>query len=810
MFKSFIKVAIRNILRQKAYALINVLGLAIGIACSILITLFIVHERSYDRFHENADRIVRLWLNGQLAGSKISGAYSAVPTGPAFLEEIPEVVNYCRIEPWTNILVRQGDRTFLEDDFYWADSGFFEIFSFPLLKGDPSKVLTEPHSMVISEKMANKYFGRDDPLGRVLELFNDSVEFRITGVMKNIPDNSHLFCDFVVAFRSHGRANSTQWTSNNVYTYLLLEDEIPTAVLNDKFDPVMRKYVGPEIKQFIGISMEDWEASGNYYRIQAQPLSDIHFNTDIEHGLKPSSDKKYVYIFSLIALFIILIACINFMNLSTARSAGRAREVGLRKVMGSGKGQLVRQFIAESFIMVAVALVLALLLVELTLPVFQNLTQVSLRVDYLGNWYTVPVLLGFAVVVGLLAGSYPAFFLASFSPVAVMAGRLEGGTRKSGLRSILVVVQFTISIFIILGTIVISKQLHYLLNKELGFYKNQLVVIERFSTIGRERVETFKQEISKIPGVLSSASSTMVPGRSNNYNAHMMEGRPQDQTFLLEVNYADYDYSETYGLCIEEGRFLNRQFASDSQNIVVNRAAVRNFGMQEPLKDVFLQPVDANGNLVRLSVVGVMNDFHNASLHTEIRPYLLRIRPSEWGWIPYLTVRLEPMNMQGTLKQIENVWKEFTNDQPFEYFFLDDDFASRYDQEKRTRIIFLVFSILAIFVASLGLLGLTAFTTEQRTWEIGIRKAMGADALRVVHLISRETVILIGISTLLAWPVAYYFFRKWLIDFPYRIELGVAPFLLSFAFALVIALITISFQTVTAALKNPADALRYE
>ncbi len=810
MFTSFIKVAIRNIMRQKAYALINVFGLAVGIACSILITLFIIHERSFDRFHEQADRIVRVWVNGQLADSKISSAYTAIPTGPAFLEEVPEVVNYCRIEPWENVLIRQGERTFLEDGFYWADSGFFEIFSFPLVSGDPSKALTEPHSMVISEKMANKYFGQEDPMGQVLELFNDTVEYRITGVMKDIPANSHLSCDFVVDFRSLWRANNTQWTSNNVFTYLLLEDEIPPAVLNEKFDPIMRKYVGVEIRQFLGISFEDWEASGNYYRIQAQPLSDIHFNTDIEHAMKASSDRKYIYIFSLIALFIILIACINFMNLSTARSAGRAREVGLRKVVGSSKGQLVRQFLAESFLMVVLALLLAMLIVELALPLFQKHTQVNLAVDYFGNWYTIPVLLGFALVVGLMAGSYPAFFLASFRPVAVMAGKLEAGARRSGLRSILVVFQFSISIFIILGTIVISRQLNFLLNKELGFYKDQLVVMERFGTVGRERVETFKQEISKIPGVISSASSTMVPGRVTNYNGHMMEGRPQDQTYLLEVNYADYDFPETYGLSIVEGRFLNRDFASDSINIVINQSSVRKFGINEPLKTTFLQPGDEDRAITRLPVVGVIKDFHNASLHTEIRPYMMRIRPPGWNWIPFLTVRLEPLNMQGTLKQIENVWKEFTNDQPFEYFFLDDDFASKYDQEKRTRIIFLVFSVLAILVASLGLLGLTAFTTEQRTKEIGIRKAMGADALNVVRLISRETLILIGISTLVAWPVAYYFFRHWLIDFPYRIELGIAPFLLSFAFALLISLVTISFQTVVAALKNPADALRYE
>lgn len=811
MFKSFLKVALRNIVRQKAYALINIMGLATGIACSILITLFIIHENSYDKFHENSDRIMRVWVGGHFAGSDFMSAHTAIPSGPAFMEEIPEVVNYSRIDIWDNVLIKRGDQTFLEDDFYWADSGFFEIFSFPLLSGDPHTALKEPSSIVLSEKMARKYFGDEDPVGLTLAVFNDSTSYTVTGVMQDIPDNSHMFCDFVVDYRSTPRSNRTQWTSNNVYTYLLLDKPMPAEKLDEKFDPIMRKYVGPEIKQYLGISLDDWEASGSYYRIRSQALDEIHFDTEIDNGaLRPPSDKKYVYIFSMIALFIILIACINFMNLSTARSAGRAREVGLRKVLGSGKGQLVWQFLAESFFMVIISLILALLIVELVIPAFQNLTNSTVRFEYFSNWYTLPLLLAFALFVGLLAGSYPAFFLSSFRPVAVMSGKLEAGTRSSRLRSVLVVLQFGISIFIILGTLVINRQLNYLINKELGFEKDQLVVIERFGTVGSTRVETFKQEIAKIPGVLASSSSTQIPGHSNNYNGFMMESRPPDQTFLLEVNWADTDFPGTYGLGLKEGRFLSRDFASDSSNIVVNEAAIRDFNVEEPLKTNFVQPGDEGLEVNRLPVVGVMKDFHNSSLHTPILPYMIRQRPADWNWIPYLTVRLEPKDMQGAIRQIENVWNKFTNDSPFQFFFLDDDFASRYDEERRTRAIFTIFSILAIFVASLGLLGLSAFTTEQRTKEIGIRKAMGASAFLVVKLISRETMILIGIATLLAWPVSYYFTKNWLTDFAYRIDISIAPFILSFVFALLISLITISFQTVSAALKNPADALRYE
>ena len=810
MFQNFFKVAIRNLIRQRAYALINIVGLAIGIACSILIMLFVIHESSYDSFHEKANQIRQVWIAGKFAAAEFQAATSAAPTGPVFMEEIPEVINYTRVNHWDNVLTRYGDRTFLEDHFYWADSGFFEIFSFPLIKGDPSRVLDEPRSMVISESTARKYFGDEDPVGKTIEVFSDSTSYNITGVFKDIPDNSSLYFDMVVDFQSHHRANNTQWTSNNLQTYLLIEADVKEEDLQEKIDTITVKYVGPEIQRFIGITLEDWEAVGNFYQIRTQPMLDVHLNNDITDNLRPAGNKKYLYIFSSIALFIILIACINFMNLSTARSAGRAREVGLRKVVGSGKGSLVWQFLAESLLMVVIAMVIALLVLELVLPIFNREVQLHLVLDYFGDWYVIPGLLLFALVIGLLAGSYPAFYLGSFKPVAVLSGKIEQGAGSGFLRRILVIVQFSISIFIILGTLVINKQLGYMINKDLGFEKEQMLVIQRFDEVGRRRVETFKQEIANIPGVLSSASSTMVPGHTNNYNGFMMEGRPSDQTFLLEVNFMDYDFPATYGLEINRGRFHSHEYVTDSSAIVVNEAAIRNFHIEEPLECRFIQPGDTQEERDYLKILGVMKDFHNESLHTVIRPHMLRIRDPEWGWIPYLSIRLEPENISGTVRKIENVWKEFTNDQPFQYFFMDDDFEQHYEQEARTRFIFTVFSILAIFVACLGLLGLTAFTTEQRTREIGIRKAMGASANIIVRLISKEIVILICLATLVAWPFAFFLTRNWLNDFAFRIDLGIIPFLLSFVFALVISLATISVQAIKAALRNPADSLRYE
>lgn len=418
MFWNFIKIAFRNIWRQKGYAMINILGLAIGLATSILILLFVLFEKSYDRYHANADNIYRVYTEGRMADTEDKSAYTAVPSAPVFYDEIPEVINFTRIDLWENVLIRYGVRTYLEDNFFWADSGFFEIFSIPLIYGDPSQVLTEPGSMVISQSAALRYFGNEDPVGQVLELFTDSVDYTITGVMQDIPDNSHFHCDFVVDFQRHFRGPGDQyWISASIYTYLQVREGTRHGELEAKMDAITLKYVGLEIRQFLGASMEEWEGAGNYYRFRAQPLKDVHLATDIQDGMEPSSDKKYIYIFTLVALFIVSMACINFMNLATARSAGRAREVGMRKVAGSGRGMLVRQFLAESFVMVIIGMMITLLAVELFLPVFNQITRLNLSLDYFGNWYTVPGLIVFAILVGLMAGSYPAFFLASFKPV---------------------------------------------------------------------------------------------------------------------------------------------------------------------------------------------------------------------------------------------------------------------------------------------------------------------------------------------------------------------------------------------------------
>ena len=810
MLKNFFKVAIRNIIRQKVYALINIGGLAVGIACSILITAFIMYELSYDKLHEKGDRIMRLYLKGKIGDQELLSAWTAVPTAAAFIDEFPEVIDATRAELWDNILVRYGDKIFLEDKFLWADSSFFNIFSFRLIQGGVTSVLNEPRTVVLSDEMAKKYFGEDDPVDKILKIFSDTTHYRITGVFQKIPGNSHIDFDFVASYTSLDKANRTEWTSNNVCTYILLSEDAKREDLELKMPEVIRKYVGPEIQQYVGVTFEEWEAAGNSYGLALQSLSDIHLNTEIEHPFKPSNDKRYIYIFSVIAIFLIVIACINFMNLATARSAGRSREVGMRKVVGSDKNLLIRQFLLESFILTFLALLIGILIVEILLPHFNNLINLDLHVDYIGRWYIIPGLIMLGFIVGLLAGSYPAFFLASFKPVAVLTGKLEAGAKSGVLRSILVVIQFAISVFIILGTIAIYQQLNFMLNRDLGFNKDQVMVVQRFGEVGRDHVEAFKQEISRISGVMASTSSTSIPGYPNNFNAHFIEGRSIEQTYLLQVNYCDFDFANTYELKFRTGRFLSREIASDSTAAVINHTAVRDFTLEDPLSNRFVRPGETPEERIYQQVVGVVEDFHFESLHSVIRPYIFVLRPAEWDWIPYLSIRFDPANVNKVIREVENIWEEYTNHQPFEYFFIDDDFAERYAEEQRTRIIFVIFSILAVLIASLGLLGLAAFTAEQRTKEIGIRKVMGASVLRIIALISRETLILLGIATIIAWLLGWYFTQSWLNEFAYRIDLTIIPFLLSFIIAIIIAMITVSYQAFSAAMKNPAESLRYE
>ncbi len=810
MFENFFKVAIRNILRQRVYSLINILGLAIGLSCSLLIMVFVMHELSYDQFHAKKDRIYRLCVKGKIGEAEMNMAFTSVPTGPAFDQEFPEIIESVRLEKWNDVLFRYGEKIFVEDDLLWADSGFFKVFDFRLISGQPDQVLAEPRSIVLTETMAKKYFGDEEAVGKSINMGSDTTEYRVTGIAQDPPENSHLDFNFIASFHSLGKAKSTFWLSHNLSTYFLMEDGVDIGLLEEKMQPVMLKYVGPEVEQFLGIQLEQFVEAGNSYGMYLQPLSDIHLNPEVQQSMKAPHEKKYIYIFSLIAVFILVIACINFMNLSTARSANRSREVGLRKVMGSTRKLLVGQFLLESICISLVALIFGLVILEMLLPAFRNLVHLKLSVNYFDNPVVIPSLVILVFLVGLLSGSYPAFYLSSFRPIAVLSGKLATGMKTGWLRGILVVMQFTISIGIVIATMVVLKQVNYLLKKDLGYETEQMVSIQRAEALGKEHIQTFKQELANIPGVVASTNSTMLMGDPNNSNSYMIEGQPFENSYILWTVWTDFDYAETFGLELVKGRFLSEEFASDSTNVVVNEAAVRSFHMEDPLSIRIIQPGRTPEERIFHQIVGVVKDFHFASLHSPIEPFVMIHKDEDWDWGGYLTVRLETENLPSTLGEIEKIWKKFTNDQPMEYSFLKEDLAAKYGEEKRTGGIFGIFSILAILVACLGLLGLSSYSAEQRTREIGVRKVMGATVSNIVRLLSKETILLILISAAISVPVAWISMGNWLESFAFRIRMDPFIFILAFLGALFIALLTVSIQAINAALANPSDSLRYE
>jgi putative ABC transport system permease protein len=806
MFKNLIKYSIRSFKRQRSYIIINVLGLSIGIACSLLIALFVINEASYDRYNTKKDRIFRLVLNGKIGGQEITAAYTAAVIGPTMLKEFPEVEDFLRMDNGGPTVVEYNNQTFADDHIIQADSSFFNFFSIPVLKGDPKNLLNAPRKVVLSKSTAKRIFGNENPIDKPLKIGSDTARYTVSGVMEDIPENSHFEASIISSFMTNPRSKDPTWLSNSYSTYLLLKPNSSYKTVDAKIPEMIIKYVGPEVERYLGLSITDFVAKGNKYRFYLQNLKNIHLDPSVQPQFKASSDPKYLVIFGSIAILIVLIAAINFMNLSTAQASRRAKEVGIKKIAGSTRGTLITQFLSESFILSFISLILAIIFIKVTLPYFNNLLGARLGLSLFATWYTIPVLILFSVIVGFLAGSYPAFFLSSFNPYEVLKGNVKSSMKNGRLRRVLVVFQFAVSILLVVGTIIMYRQINYMLNKDVGFNKEQLIVINRAEALG-SKVKSFKDVVKGIPGVINIASSTAVPGRNNNDNGYTMEGR-KDETFLMQTNWIDYNYLETYGMTLASGRSFNESFTTDQQACLVNESAVKSFSITDFTKTRFMQPRDS-GKFDYLPIIGVVRNFNFESLRNPIQPYLFKFQNNNMMW-GYITVRLSARNYSRTISEIETRWKEFVPNNPLQYYFVDADFEQMYKQEKQNAQMAVIFSILAIFIASLGLFGLTSFTVEQRTKEIGVRKAMGSSIARIYIVISQEVIILVSISALIAWPLIYYIATKWLENFYYRITLGVFSFIAGLSIALGIAILTISYRIMRAAMINPAQSLKYE
>ena len=815
MIKNYLKIAFRSLVKQKIYSIINILGLATGVASCVLIVMFVNDEFSYDSFHVKGDRIYKLALERKYPNH--STYYAVVPHsfGDAMQRDFPEIETLVKMAgPFNNTPVAykddRGEEKVFEENFVMAaDSNFFQIFSIKILEGDPNTALSKPTDIVLTDETAMRYFGEEKAIGKTLQLFNQ--DYSVTAVCERIPENSHMKFDFL--FKGDNQFLGTNFTGFSSHIYVQLEPGANPKTLESKFPKMVDTYAAAQIEADLKKSWSDYKKEGNGYRYFLQPLSKIHLDpTHIEAKIKPGGNLTYVYFLISIAALILAIACINFMNLATARSGERGREVGVRKTMGSSKSQLVKQFLVESFLVTLFSTFLALAIIYTARPYFNDLTGKQL--EFVFNGRLIAGLLGITLLVGLLAGSYPAFVLLSFNPVLVMKGNFAANSKGAVLRNGLVVFQFMISIVLIASTLVVSRQMKFMQQKSLGYDKDQILIVERVFALEEQNIETFIEEVKRLPSVEDAAGSFSLlgGGRAGDFFGEQWTSEGSSEILTTKSMAIDDDFSAMIGFDFLEGNGFSTE-TNDSLSVILNETAVKTFDLTDPIgkKLIQVQNTPQGQVTVRFTIVGVVKDFNFQSLHDPITPLTVRSDESFDGVnAVYAYARIKGKNIVSATTDIENIWKTLAPGQPFKYEFLDETLNAQYEKEKRAGQIFSVFSALAILIACVGLFGLSAYTGNQRTKEIGIRKVLGASMGSVVFLLSKDFTKLILIAFLLAVPLSWYIMNNWLESFAYRINLGVGVFLLSGVTALLISWITVSYQSIKAAIVNPVKSLRSE
>ena len=802
MLRNYLKIAVRNIVRHKTYAFINIAGLAIGMAVCLMIMMWVQNELSFDQFHTNSHRIYRLCTHLTVSGTDRRAPMTGPPMAPAMMNDFPEIVNGVRLTPLRRMAVKYEDKIFYEGAIHYADSSLFDVFTFPLIKGDPHTALAQPYSVVITEAMAQKYFGDEDPLGKALTI-DYQREYTVTGVAENTPNNSHLDFDLVCSFQTlyvEQRQGLDVWGWLGYYTYLLLDEGADYQALEAKFPALVEEHSGERLR-----------AVGGSLVLFLQPMPSIHLHSDLLSDFGGDGNITSVYFFSGIAVFILLMACINFINLSTARSVTRAREVGMRKVLGANRGGLIRQFLFESILYSLVAMVLARALVEICLPILNSITGQALVSDVLQRPLAIGGTLGLVLLIGLMAGSYPALFLSAFRPVRV----LKGDTHSSGggfrLRRSLAVVQFALSISLIIGTLVTHSQLSFWKTQDLGFDQDQVVVLSDLNNLDNIPLSTLKQELAALPEVIEVSASNAAPGLGGMMSTFLGEGFAEDEAQFMRLLDVDENFVPTLGLEIVAGRNFSSEFATDSADAaIINETAAALLGWDDPVGKIIKRRLPSPGGPPQWeekTVVGVVKDFNLNPLQGGIEPMFMG---NYYGGANMLSLRISEGNMEEGIEALGNEWERLLPNRPLDYEVLRDVFDSFYWSEERLGDIALSFTVLAVFIGCLGLFGMASYTAERRTREIGVRKVLGASVATIVQLLSGEVIIVLVVSNVLAWPIAYYFTSRWLEDFAYRTEIGWVTFALAGGLALVIALATVCFQAIKAALANPIDAIRYE
>lgn len=803
MFKNYFKIAWRNLMKHKTFSFINIAGLSIGIAVSFIILMYVQDELSYDKYNKRADNIARIIFQADINGGKINEGIVMAPVAQTMKKDFPEVQDATRMVNYGTSKITYKDKSFKDDRFALVDANFFNIFTLPMIEGDAKTALQQPHTVVITKSTAKKYFGREVAIGKTLSLNNNTEVYKVTGVIDNIPANSHFHFDMFGSMVGWEQAKSDSWMSGNFYTYLLLKPGTDYKVLQAKFPGMVEKYMGPQIQRDMGISLSKFRTKGNKLGFALQPLTSIHLYSNTSNELEPGGNASYVYIFGVIAIFMLLIACINFINLSTAGASKRAKEVGVRKVAGSDRFQLIKQFLFESVLITMLALIIGFVLVKLALPAFNNISGKHLS-------FNVKPAIAFAalgLLVGVTAGMYPAFYLSSFKPIAVLKGKLTTNNKSFGLRSSLVVFQFFISVALIISTIVVYQQMKYIQNKNLGYNKEQILTIPNSYALGKNE-QVFKQEMLKDPRIVNATVSWYKPAGPSNYNNALAYPQGNENLLLNGVEYhVDEQYIPTMGMQMAAGRNFSKEFTTDSFALVINESAVKSLGWNNmnAIGKTIIRENSDRGTNIPFHVIGVVKDFNFKSLHESISPLMMRLQP-EGG----LIFKIRTTDVSGLLAAMKTKWDAYNTDEPFTYTFLDDLFSKTYSAEQKTGTILNIFSILIIFVACLGLFGLATYTAEQRTKEIGIRKVLGASVSQVTQMLSKEFLKLVLIASIIAFPVAWWAMNKWLQSFAYRINISWWVFVIAGIAALLIALITVSSRAIKAAVANPVKSLRTE
>ncbi len=804
MTRNYIKIAWRNLKRNKLFSLINILGLSLGISTCFIIMLYVQDELSYDKFHENATNIVRIVFRADINGGKINESVTMAPVAQTLKNDFPEVNDATRLLDYGNPKISYENNVFKDLRFAFADPNIFDIFTLFMIEGNPETALLEPHTVVITQSTAKKYFGAENAIGKTILLTaDDDRPYQVTGVIKDIPSNSHFHFDLFGSMTGFADATSDSWMYGGFHTYLLLKPDSEIKKMEARFPEMVRKYMGPQIQQQMGLSLEQFTTKGNRLGFALQSLTDIHLNAFTTTELEPGGNKMYVYIFGGIALFMVVVACVNFVNLSTANASKRAKEVGIRKVVGSGKFQLVKQFLSESIFITCLSLFIAFVWIQLALPIFNNIAAKDLSFDA----KPIFAFIGLGMLVGIVAGIYPAFYLSSFKPIAVLKGKPTTRFKNFNLRSRLVVFQFTISVVLIIGTIVVYQQMKYIQNKDLGFDKEQLLTIPNSYALGRNE-QVFKQQLLQDSRIVNATASWYKPAGPSHYNNALAYAQGNDKNVVNGVDYhVDEDYIPTMGMHILSGRNFSKDFATDSTAIILNETATQAFGWNAStaIGKTIIRQNSAKGDHVPFRVIAVVKNFNFKSLHETISPLYMTLHP-EGG----LIFKIKTTDVAGLLSTMKEHWDSYQTEEPFTYAFMDDLFTKAYTAEQKTSVILHIFAVLTILVACLGLFGLSTHTAEQRTKEIGIRKVLGASAIRVTQMLVNDFLKPILIASVIAFPVAWWFMNSWLENFAYRIDLAWWMFMLASGIAFSIAILTICTQAFRAASANPVDSLRDE